>query len=306
VCGSDIGIVDHMPYAPAGMPQGHEGVGIVEAIGEGVTRVKVGDRVVSSCTQGCGHCFLCEAGDSSMCRTYHAPLNTLFGVQSDAYLVNSADFNLAHVPTHVTDRQALLACDIMSTGFAAIERGGMKPGQTVVIYAQGPVGLCVTAAAKHYGAGRIMVVESVPERIATALKLGADEVIAPEDAAKTVMERTQGRGADLAVEALGRAYTFEAALQSIRPGGTVSSVGVYSGIASLTLPVTPTFFHQRIVTTLCPNGTARLEHLMGLQADGKVDLGALWTHSMALSDIAAGYEMFRHRRDGVLKIAVTP
>jgi alcohol dehydrogenase len=305
ICGSDLHIVDEMDRMPAGMPQGHEAVGVVEAVGPGVERWKPGDRVVASCVTGCGTCALCDLGEPQLCRTYSAPLNILFGCQAEAFLVRSADLNLARIPDAIHDRQAIFAADVMSTGFAAIERAHVKPGQTVAIFAQGPVGLCVTAAAKHYGAGRIIAVEGVPERAAMASRMGADEVVAPEHAAERIRELTGGLGVDVAVEALGKVATFEACLRAIRIGGTVSVVGVFTGVQSLQLPINPTFYQHTIVTSFCPGGTARLQHLMTLMDRG-LDLTPLLTHERALADVAAAYELFRSRADGVIKVAIAP
>ncbi len=305
ICGSDLHMIDDFPV-PAGMPQGHEAVGVIESVGSGVERFKRGDRVVSSCIVSCGHCYVCEAGDTSMCRTYRAPLNVLFGCQAEAYLVSSADRNLAVVPADMTDKQAIFAADIMSTGFAAVERGHLKPGQTVAIFAQGPVGLCATAAAKYYGAGRIIAVESVPERVAMAKRLGADDVVSPEGCVERIKELTGGRGVDLAIEALGKTATFDACIKVIRHGGTVSSVGVYAGISTLSIPTSDVFFQFTLVTSYCPGGTERLQFLMNLMQSGKVDLAPLFTHDRKLADIASSYDLFRQRREGVLKIAVTP
>jgi alcohol dehydrogenase len=305
ICGSDLHIVDEMDRMPAGMPQGHEAVGVVEAVGPGVERIKPGDRVVASCVTGCGACALCDLGEPQLCRTYSAPLNILFGCQSEAFVVRSADVNLARIPDAMDDRQAIFAADILSTGLAAIERAHLKPGQTIAIFAQGPVGLCATRAAKHRGAGRIIAVEAVPERAAMARRMGADEVVAPENAAERIRELTGGLGVDVAVEALGKVATFEACLRAIRIGGTVSVVGVFTGVQFLQLPVNATFFQHTIVTSYCPGGTARLEQLMTLLERG-MDLTPLLTHTRALDDIAASYELFRTRADGVIKIAIAP
>jgi alcohol dehydrogenase len=305
VCGSDLHMVDDFAIAPTGQPQGHEAIGIVEAVGEGVTRIKRGDRVVTSCLIGCGHCYVCEAGDTSMCRTYRAPLNVLFGCQAEAFIVNSADLNMTVVPPGLTDKQAVFAGDIMSTGFAAIERGHLKRGQTVAIFAQGPVGLCATAAAKFYGASRIITVESVPERIAMSKRLGADDVVPPTEAVARIRDLTQGHGVDLAVEALGTEATLASCLQVIRHAGTVSSVGVYANIKAISIPVNAIFSQFNLVTSMCPGGPERLNYLLGLVESGRVDLTPLWTHDRKLDQIESVYEMFRKRQDGALKIAVT-
>jgi threonine dehydrogenase-like Zn-dependent dehydrogenase len=306
ICGSDLSLVDVIDAMPAGIPQGHEAVGVIEAVGSDVQQFKAGDRVVASCVTGCGTCTRCVGGELQLCSTFFSPLNVLFGCQSEAFIGRVADTNLAVIPDGMTDRQAIFAADIMSTGFAAIERGRLQRGQTVAIFAQGPVGLCATAAAKYHGAGHIIAVESVPARAAMARRMGADEVISPDGAPEKIRELTRGLGVDLAVEALGKAATFDACLLSIRMGGTVSVVGVFAGQDALRLPISNTFYHHTIVTSYCPGGTARLEHLMGIMARGEVDLTPLFTHDFRLADIANAYDLFRRREDGVIKVAITP
>jgi threonine dehydrogenase-like Zn-dependent dehydrogenase len=306
LCGSDLHVIDEIDRMPAGLPQGHEAVGIVEAIGDGVTRLKPGDRVVASCVVGCGHCALCDTGELQLCRTYNFPFNILFGCQSEAFIARSADLNLARIPDGMPDTAAIFAADVLSTGFAALERAQLKHGQSVAVFAQGPVGLCATMAAKHLGAARIIAVEAIPERAAMARRMGADEVIPPADAPDNIRALTGGLGVDVAVEAVGKPAAFEACQRSIRVGGVVSIVGVYTGVPALQLPVTSTFFHHTTVTSYCPGGTERLQYLLGLMERGAIDPTPLLTHAMGLRDIGAAYDLFRSRRDGVLKIAITP
>lgn len=305
ICGSDIHMVDEFDMIPPGMPMGHESIGIVEAVGEGVERLKPGDRVVASCLTSCGSCDRCLDDEPGVCSTHGAPMNLLFGGQAEAFLLNGADHSATVIPASIDDRQALFASDIMSTGFGAIERAGLKAGQTVAIFAQGPVGLCATAAAKHYGAGLILAVESIPERVAMARRLGADQVLAPEGAADEIMRLTGGRGVDVAVEALGRQATLDNCFRVVRFGGTVSSVGVYGTDERVSIPTDGSFYHRRFVTTLCPAGRDRLDHLLRLVGDARVDLTPLFTHTMPLSDVVAAYDLFRRHADGVIKIALS-
>ncbi len=304
ICGSDLHIVDDFEMIPPGMPMGHEAVGIVEAVGDGVETLKPGDRIAASCLTGCGHCERCEDDEPQVCTTHGAPMNLLFGGQSEAFLLNGADVSSAIIPASIDDREALFVTDIMSTGFAAIERARMKEGQSVAIFAQGPVGLCVTAAAKMYGAGLIIAVEGIPERVALAKKLGAHHVVSPATAADEILAMTNGRGVDIAVEALGRQETLDGCFRVTRFGGTVSSVGVYGAEGRITVPLDGTFVHRQFVTTLCPTGRKRLDYLLRLVGDGRVDLTPLFTHELPLADVAKAYDMFRSRTDGAVKIAL--
>jgi 2-desacetyl-2-hydroxyethyl bacteriochlorophyllide A dehydrogenase len=304
ICGSDIHIVDEIPLVPAGTPMGHEAVGIVEAVGADVGRFRPGDRVVSSCLLSCGECARCRFGEPQICSTFGAPMNLLFGAQSEAFLVPAADQSLAKIPPGVTDRQAVCAADVLSTGFAAVERASVREGQSVAVFAQGPVGLCATLAAKFYGAEPLVVVEGLPARAAMARRFGADTVLDPATAADEIMRLTAGAGVDVAIEALGKQETFEACCRVVRLGGVVSSVGVYGGLEALRLPLDGSFIHRTLVTTLCPVGSGRLEYLLRLLERGEIDPSPLFTHESALADIVQAYDLFRSRRDGVIKVAI--
>ncbi|RMD84778.1 MAG: NAD(P)-dependent alcohol dehydrogenase [Candidatus Dadabacteria bacterium] len=306
ICGSDIHIVDDIDEVMPGTPMGHEAVGVVEAVGEGVERFKPGDRVVACCLTSCGQCERCREGNMQLCSTYGSPMNLLFGAQGEAFLVNSADHSMAKLPDGLDERGALFAADILSTGLGAVERGGVKPGDAVAIFAQGPVGLCATMAARMAGAEPIIAVESVPERVEMAKRLGAHEVVSPESAVEEIMKLTGARGVDVAIEALGKQETFENCCRVTRLGGTVSSVGVYGGLEALRLPLDPGFIQRQIVTTLCPAGRERLEYLLGLIESGKLDPRPLLTHDRRLDEIVETYDVFRRHADGMIKVAITP
>lgn len=305
VCGSDIHIVDEMPV-PAGVPMGHEAVGVVEAVGAGVTAFKPGDRVAAGCLYCCGQCARCMEGNHSICQTFGAPGNLLFGGQGERFLYSGAQTGLAKIPDSLEDEQVLFVTDIMSTGFAAIERAQIRAGDTVAVFAQGPVGLCATAGARTLGAGTIIAVEGIPYRQEMARKMGADIVLDPADAVGKIVELTGGQGVDIAVEALGNQATLEAACAVARLGGTISVVGVFGAFPTVTIPTSGSWIHRKIVTTLCPVGTERLTRLMNLVAGGKVDLRPLITHNMKISETPAAYDLFRSRDQGVLKIALRP
>ncbi len=305
VCGSDIHMVDEIPELPAGTPMGHEAVGEVVDAGDGVTSFRQGERVVASCLFGCGVCPRCQDGMLQVCERY-TPMNLLFGAQGEYFLVQNAELTMAKVPDALDDEAVLFATDIMSTAFGAIEAAALRYGDSVAIFAQGPVGLCATVAARARGAGLIVAVERIPARVAMAKRLGADVVLAPEDAVGRILALTGGKGVDVAVEALGQQTTLESAARVTRFGGAVSSVGVYSLQPTVALPTDGTFLHRRFVTTLCPSGADRLRRMMDVVRYGKVDLTPLFTHHMKLADTPAAYDLFRSRRDGVIKIALRP
>jgi threonine dehydrogenase-like Zn-dependent dehydrogenase len=306
ICGSDIHIVDEIPEVPGGTPMGHEAVAEVVDAGDGVTSFRQGDRVVTACLFGCGICARCQEGTPQVCERFGAPMNLLLGAQGEYYLVQNAELNMAKVPDELNDEAVLFATDIMSTGFGAIEAANLRYGDSVAVFAQGPVGLCVTAAARARGAGLVIAVESIPARVAMAKRLGADHVFAPENAVQEILGLTGQKGVDVAVEALGKQATLENAARVTRFGGVVSSVGVYSLHPTVALPTDGTFLHRRFVTTLCPGGADRLRRMMEVVRYGKVDLTPLFTHHMKLAETPAGYDLFRSRRDGVIKIALRP
>jgi len=264
----------------------------------------------------CGQCRACLSGDSSQCshgEGYQAIGgwrfgNTIDGCQAEYVLVPDAQANLAKIPDGLADEEVLLCPDIMSTGFSAAERGHVRLGDSVVVFAQGPIGLCATVGAKLMGASLVVGVEGDAHRRAVALRMGADVVLDP-GAVDVVSEvkRLTGGGADVAIEALGIQETFESALRSLRPGGTLSSLGVYSG--KLQMPYdafAAGLGDHRIVTTLCPGGKERMRRLLEVVRAGRVDLTPLLTHTYALDKIAEAYELFGERMDGVLKVAIKP
>jgi threonine dehydrogenase-like Zn-dependent dehydrogenase len=199
--------------------------------------------------------------------------------------------------------------DIASTGLSGAESGDIKIGDTVAVFAQGPIGLCATLGARLRGASQIVGVDPVPQRREMSRRFGATLTIDPraQDVVATLKGLTNGRGVDVAIEALGRQETFEAALRSIRPGGVLSSLGVYSG--KLTAPYEALYAglaNQRIVTTLCPGGKERMRRLMAMVVSGRIDLTPLVTHRFALDDIRDAYDLFSRQGDGVMKVALFP
>ncbi|MEO8456456.1 MAG: zinc-binding dehydrogenase [Chloroflexota bacterium] len=317
VCGSDMHFLDEFPTAvlnfafprstrPEGLPMGHEGVGHVSAVGAGVTKFKEGDRVVASCLVGCGKCHECMSVDHGVCS---GGGSVLFGCQAEYYVVPYADQNATICPPGVSDEHAILISDILSTGFGAIERAELKFGQSVAVFAQGPVGLMATAGARARGAGMVIGVDTLPDRLEMSKKFGANHAVNGKetDAVQEIMRLTNNHGVDVAVEAVGTQPTFEMATKAVRRGGVVSSVGVYGLTPAISMPtMSPSFLHRKVVTTLCPSGSDRMEYLCELMANSNIDLSALFTHRMTLDETPAAYDLFRSKTEGVLKIAITP
>lgn len=313
ICGTDVHILKgEYPVAP-GRIVGHEPVGVIEALGPGVTGYAVGQRVIVGAITPCGQCHACLDGHQAQCGG--KPIggwrfgNTIDGCQAEYVLVPHAMANLAPVPDGLSDEQVLMCPDIMSTGFGGAESGGIKIGDSVVVFAQGPIGLCATAGSKLKGATTIIVVDGLPERLEMAKRLGADFTVdfTKTDPVPEIMRLTRGRGVDVAIEALGTQQTFESCLRVVKAGGTLSSLGVYSGKLSLPLDaIAAGLGDHKIVTTLCPGGKERMRRLMSVVAAGRVDLKPLVTHRFKLDQIEQAYDLFANQRDGVLKVAITP
>jgi threonine dehydrogenase-like Zn-dependent dehydrogenase len=202
----------------------------------------------------------------------------------------------------------VLLADIASTGFSGAESANIRIGDTVAVFAQGPIGLCGTAGAKLMGAAFIIGVEGDPVRMEMSKRMGAHVVLDPNecDVVAEIKKLTDG-GADVAIEALGLQSTFENALRCLRPGGTLSSLGVYSG--KLQLPYdafAAGIGDYKIVTTLCPGGKERMRRLMSMVQSERFDPLPLLTHSFKLEDIVEAYDVFGSRRDGCLKVTIRP
>jgi threonine dehydrogenase-like Zn-dependent dehydrogenase len=319
ICGTDVHILKGEYPVAKGLTIGHEPVGIIEKLGAAVQGYKEGQRVIAGAItpSGTSNACLCGCLSQDGAGTKHGFKalggwrfgNTIDGCQAEYVLVPDANANLALVPDELTDDQVLMCPDIMTTGFAGAESGHVRIGDTVAVFAQGPIGLCATAGAKLSGATTIITVDGIESRLAISKRIGADHVInfRNKDPVEEILRLTEGRGVDVAIEALGTQNTFESALRVLRPGGTLSSLGVYSG--DLTIPLgafSAGLGDLKIITTLCPGGKERLRRMMAVIGSGRVDLKPLVTHHFKLEQIEQAYDLFANQRDGVLKVSMTP
>lgn len=319
ICGTDVHILKGEYPVARGLTVGHEPVGVIEKLGSAVRGFSEGQRVIAGAITPSGHSHACLCG----CAAQDGPGNrhgftaiggwkfgnTIDGCQAEYVLVPDAMANLSPVPDALSDEEVLMCPDIMSTGFAGAESGAIQIGDTVLVLALGPIGLCAVAGARLRGASRVIGVDTLPARLALARQLGASEVIDFQagDPLEQIMALTDGRGVDVAIEALGRQATFETGLRALRPGGTLSSLGVYSSDLRIPLDAFAAGLgDKRIVTTLCPGGKERMRRLIEVVASGRVDLKPLVTHRFRLDDIEQAYELFANQRDGVMKVAITP
>lgn len=319
ICGTDVHILKGEYPVARGLTIGHEPVGVIHQLGSAVKGYHEGQRVVAGAITPSGWSNACLCGFCSQdgAGTAHGwkPMggwrfgNTIDGCQAEYVLVPDAMANLAVVPDALSDEQVLMCPDIMSTGFGGAERANIRIGDTVAVFAQGPIGLCATAGAKLSGATTVIGVDRLENRLRIARLMGADHVIdsSQQDPVEAIMRLTNGRGVDVAIEALGTQKTFEASLRVLRPGGTLSSLGVYSSDLKIPLGAFAAGLgdHQ-IVTTLCPGGKERMRRLMAVIQARRLDLAPMVTHRFKLDDIEAAYELFGHQRDGVLKVAISP
>jgi len=319
ICGTDVHILKGEYPVERGLTIGHEPVGIIEKLGSNVKGYQEGQRVIAGAICPSFTSYACQDGVPSQdggcsCHGYK-PMggwrfgNTIDGVQAEYALVPDAQANLAPVPDGLTDEQVLMCPDIMSTGFAGAEAANIRIGDIVAVFAQGPIGLCATAGARLRGASTIIVVDGVDQRLEVARRMGADVTLnfRNVDVVDEILKVTGGRGVDATIEALGTQTTFEQALRVLKPGGTLSSLGVYSQDLSIPLGA----FHaglgdHKIITSLCPGGKERMRRLLNVVASGRADFGALVTHRYRLDNIVEAYDLFANQRDGVLKVAITP
>ncbi|WP_412852097.1 NAD(P)-dependent alcohol dehydrogenase [Ectothiorhodospira shaposhnikovii] len=318
ICGTDVHILKGEYPVAAGLTIGHEPVGIIEKLGANVQGYAEGQRVIAGAICPSFTSYACQDHCCAQDGGHHAhgykPMggwrfgNTIDGAQAEYLLVPDAQANLSPVPDGLTDEQVLMCPDIMSTGFAGAESADIRIGDIVAVFAQGPIGLCATAGARLRGAGMIIAVDGVDERLRMSRQMGADVTLdfRKVDVVSEILKLTGGRGVDASIEALGLQSTFEAALRVLKPGGTLSSLGVYS--SDLTIPMDAFcagLGDHKIVTSLCPGGKERMRRLMQIIANGRLDLGPMVTHRYHLDRIVEAYDLFSHQRDGVLKVAIS-
>jgi threonine dehydrogenase-like Zn-dependent dehydrogenase len=326
ICGTDVHILKGEYPVAKGLTVGHEPVGVIEKLGSAVRGYQEGQRVIAGAICPNFNSYAAQDGVASQdgsyliaqglcgCHGYKATAgwrfgNMIDGTQAEYVLVPDAQANLAPIPDGLTDEQVLMCPDIMSTGFKGAENANIRIGDTVAVFAQGPIGLCATAGARLLGATTIIAVDGNDRRLEMARKMGADVTLNFKncDVVDEIMKLTGGRGVDSSIEALGTQGTFESSLRILKPGGTLSSLGVYS--SDLTIPLgafAAGLGDHKIVTALCPGGKERMRRLMNVVASGRVELGALVTHHYKLDDIVAAYDLFANQRDGVLKVAIKP
>jgi 2-desacetyl-2-hydroxyethyl bacteriochlorophyllide A dehydrogenase len=313
ICGSDLHLWHGaLPVASPGFAVGHEFVGIVEETGAGVRGVRKGDRVLASCTTGCGGCTSCRRGLWSGCSvTTAGGVQNVFGFsaalpggQAEAVRVPFADTNLFRIPEAVGDEAALLLTDVLPTAAMGAELAEVAPGDTVVVIGCGPVGSLAQHCALLRGAARVVAVDLDEARLARARARGC-ETVNPghEDLGARVLELTHGEGADAVIEAVGRPELVQRALTLARAGGRIAAIGVVA--APVELPFLLLFLRNLSLRSGLVNPQRFIPQLLPLLESGRLDPTEIVTHRLALADGVRGYRMFDAHEEGALKVVLT-
>lgn len=308
VCGSDLHIYHGRVKIEPGFTIGHEYVGRVVATGERVQRVKVGDRVLGCFHTACGECWFCRRGVYHRCehsRTFGhgATLGSLQGTQADMALVPHADIVLRRVPEGMSSDVALFAGDVMGTGFHAVDAGELRPGDVAAVLGLGPVGLCAVQAARAAGAAHVYAIDTVPERLAVAASFGAEALHAGEqDVRAAVRSATEGRGVDLAIDAVGHPDALDSAIRLTRACGNVQCIGVYAERAEVHMGL----LWLKAITLRGgqANVIGHVDRVLAMLDAGVLDPTPLVTRHMPLEQAPEAYASYDRRE--ALKIVLEP
>jgi 2-desacetyl-2-hydroxyethyl bacteriochlorophyllide A dehydrogenase len=308
VCGSDLHIYHGRLKIEPGFTIGHEYVGTVVEAGEGVTRVKVGDRVAGCFLTACGTCFHCIRGEYHRCLEARSfglggTMGSLPGTQAEYALVPHANLALRAVPESVSDEVALFAGDVMGTGYHGVLESGLRAGETAAVLGLGPVGLCAVQVAKLQGA-RVIAIDSVEQRLALAQSFGAIPLhLGEQDVKAEVRRLTEKRGGvDVAIDAVGNAEVLDMAIRLTRSCGRVQCIGVYAERGEVHLGLA--WLKSLTIKGGQANVIAHLDHVLSMLTDGMLDPSPLVTHHMRLDDAPEAYAIFDRRE--ALKIVLTP
>jgi threonine dehydrogenase-like Zn-dependent dehydrogenase len=301
ICGSDLHFLHGKTPTSPGAGMGHEAVGIVEAVGDEVTEVAPGDRVVLSFAVACGRCWFCSRGQSQLCERAAAfgagPFgDDLPGTQAERVRVPWADVNLLRVPDSVDDERALFVGDVLTTGFHAAAMAEASADDLVAVVGAGPVGWCAAASLVALGAGRVAVLDREPGRLDLAAALGATPVhVGERSAESTLAEMSGDRGPDAVIEAVGSAQGYRSATTIVRRGGRVVVAGVYAGESvELQLGAVWARALELRFTGICPVH-ARWRRVMAEVERGSLDPTPLISHRLTLEEAPFGYELFDRR-----------
>ncbi|WP_096551777.1 zinc-dependent alcohol dehydrogenase family protein [Ureibacillus thermosphaericus] len=308
ICGTDLHILSgDVAAVKEGTILGHEGVGIVEEVGPGVKNFKPGDKVIISCVTSCGSCHYCKQALYAHCEDGGWILGHLInGTQAEYVHIPHADNSLYHIPKGISDDAAVMISDILPTGLEiGVLNGQVKPGDTVTIVGAGPIGMAVLLTAQFYSPSKIIMVDLDDNRLEEAKKFGATHTVNSKDtesAIKQIMELTDGRGVDVAVEAAGFPVTFDICQKVLAPGGNLANVGVHG--KSVDLELQDLWIRNVTITTglVSTNSTPMLLKTL---ASGKIKVEELITHNFKFENMLDAYETFQNAsKEKAMKVII--
>jgi alcohol dehydrogenase len=308
ICGTDLHILKgDLPSVTDGRILGHEGIGVIEQVGTGVSEFHPGDKVIISCVTACLKCEFCRRGMYSHCRDGGWILgNTLDGTQAEYVRIPHAEGSLYNFPVGGDEEALVMLSDILPTGFeCGVLNGQVKPGDTVAIVGAGPVGLAVLLTAQFYSPAAIFMIDLDDKRLAVAKQFGATTLINSADgrAAQHVMELTERAGVDVAIEAVGLPATFAICQDIVAAGGRIANVGVHGKPVELHMEK---LWDRNISLTTRLVDTVTTPMLLKVVRSGKLQPGKLVTHRFAMNDILKAYDTFGNAaKEGALKVVLT-
>jgi alcohol dehydrogenase len=308
ICGTDLHILKgDLPAVIDGRILGHEGIGVVEQVGAGVSEFQVGDKVIISCVSACLKCDFCKKGMYSHCRHGGWILGYTFdGTQAEYVRIPHADGSLYHFPADADEEAMVMLSDILPTGFeCGVLNGEVKPGDSVAIVGAGPVGLAVLLTAQFYSPAAIFMIDLDDKRLAVAKEFGATTLINSSDgrAAQRVLDLTEGAGVDVVIEAVGIPATFNICQAIVAAGGRIANVGVHGKPVELHLEK---LWDRNIAITTRLVDTVTTPMLLKVVRSGKLQPSKLVTHRFALNDIMRAYDTFGNAaKEGALKVVLT-
>ena len=309
ICGSDLHILKgDVPAVTDGRILGHEGVGVIDEVGDAVIGFQVGDRVIISCISSCGKCENCKKSMYSHCLNGGGWIlgHLIDGTQAEYVRVPFADNSTYKVPDGVTDEQMIVLADILPTAYeVGVLNGAVRPGDVVAIIGAGPIGLAAIMTAQLFSPSHIVAIDLADSRLEAARKFGADTVVnnGRDDPAAVIADLTGGLGADVTMEAVGLPQTFEQAVRLVRPGGHVANIGVHG--APTTLHLEDIWIKNLTITTGLVD-TYSTPTLIGLVASHRLDTTPMVTHRFGLDEFETAYDVFAAAADtGALKVLLT-
>jgi alcohol dehydrogenase len=309
ICGSDLHIMKgHVPTVTDGRILGHEGVGIIEQIGESVSSFKVGDHVIISCISSCGKCANCKKGMYSHCENGGGWIlgNVIDGTQAEYVRIPFADNSLYPVPAGADKEALVMLSDILPTGFeCGVLNGQVKPGDTVAIVGGGPIGLAALLTAQFYSPAEVIMVDIDANRLEFAKKFGATKTINNTDgkAVEKIMALTGNKGVDVAIEAIGSPLSFDICQSIVAAGGHLANIGVHGKPVQLNMD--KLWSHNMTLTTRLVD-TVTTPMLLKTVLSGKVKPQQLITHHFALKDVMQAYDTFGNAmKEHALKVILT-